>query len=232
MDYSRPELAERLAADYVSGTLRGGARRRVEALLPAHPVLRAAVRRWEARLVPLTASLPPVPPRPEVWQSIARRLGFAAPVAAAAPVRWWQQLSVWRGVSAFATVAALVLSAQLLAPSPVQPPLVVVLNPATPAADGLVRASFVASISGDGRAVVTRPLTPVSLQADRALELWAVPAEGAPRSLGLIASDTATVQKGRVPVGTAALAVSLEPAGGSPSGAPTGPVLYVGKLNS
>lgn len=230
MDYSRPELAERLAADYVSGTLRGGARRRVEALLPAHPLLRAAVRRWEARLVPLTVSLPPVPPRPEVWQSIARRLGFAAPVAA--PIRWWQQLSVWRGVSALATLATVALLVQWLTPSPVQPPLLVVLNPAAPAAVGLVRASFVASISGDGRAVVTQPLTPVSMQTDRALELWAVPAEGAPRSLGLIASDTATVQKGRVPVGTAALAVSLEPAGGSTTGAPTGPVLYVGKLNS
>lgn len=232
MDYSRTDLAERLAADYVSGTLRGGARRRLEALLPAHPVLRAAVHRWQARLVPLTAILPPVAPRPEVWQGISRRLGFAPPVSSAAPLRWWQQLSVWRGVSAFATVAALALSAQLLTPVPVQPPLVVVLNPATPAADGLVRASFVASISGDGRAVVTKPLMQVSLQADRALELWAVPAEGAPRSLGLIASDTATVQKGRVPVGTAALAVSLEPAGGSTTGAPTGPVLYVGKLNS
>ena len=44
MDYSRPELADRLAAEYVAGTLRGAARRRFEALLPAHPQLRAAVR--------------------------------------------------------------------------------------------------------------------------------------------------------------------------------------------
>ena len=49
MDYSRPELADRLAADYVAGTLRGAARRRFEALLPAHPLLRDAVRDWQGR---------------------------------------------------------------------------------------------------------------------------------------------------------------------------------------
>jgi len=50
MDYGRPDLADRLAAEYVTGTLRGPARRRFEQLVPAHPALRAAVRRWESRL--------------------------------------------------------------------------------------------------------------------------------------------------------------------------------------
>jgi anti-sigma-K factor RskA len=95
----------------------------------------------------------------------------------------------------------------------------------------VIPASFVASISADGRAMVTKPITNVSLQADRALELWAVPPQGAPRSLGLISAQGATVVKrGKVLDNTAALAVSLEPSGGSPTGAPTGPVLYVGKL--
>jgi anti-sigma-K factor RskA len=95
----------------------------------------------------------------------------------------------------------------------------------------VVPASFVASISGDGRAMVTKPLQNVSLEANRALELWAVPGRGAPRSLGLIsAQGTTIVKKGKVLENTAALAVSLEPAGGSPTGAPTGPVLWVGKL--
>ena len=113
----------------------------------------------------------------------------------------------------------------------------VVLN-ATPAPgaapDGaVVPASFVASISGDGRSVVTRPLVNVNLETNRALELWAVPGAGAPRSLGLISAQGATVvQRRRVLDGTAALAVSLEPPGGSPTGAPTGPILYVGKLGT
>ncbi len=225
MDYSRPELAERLAADYASGALRGPARRRLEALIPAHPVLRDAVRAWEARLMPLTQSVPGVVPRPAVWNNIATQLGWAT-----APRRWWQGLPFWRGLSAFATVSTLALSLHLILPSPAQPPMVVVLEAASPV-EGVVPARFVAGISGDGRAVVTQPLTPVNLQADRALELWAVPMEGAPRSLGLISAQAASVvKKGQLPAGTQALAVSLEPTGGSPTGAPTGPILFVGKL--
>ena len=92
-------------------------------------------------------------------------------------------------------------------------------------------AAFVASISGDGRALVTKPLTQVSVQPDKALELWAVPGQGAPRSLGLIsAQGTTIVKKGKVLDNTAALAVTLEPPGGSPTGAPTGPILWAGKL--
>ena len=93
-------------------------------------------------------------------------------------------------------------------------------------------ASFVASISGDGRALVTRPLIQVGVQPDKALELWAIPRGGAaPRSLGVISSSGATVvRRGQVLEGAEALAVSLEPPGGSPTGAPTGPVLYAGKL--
>jgi len=125
------------------------------------------------------------------------------------------------------------LAVLLLSPPPSQPPIVVVLSAAGGVAPegGVIPASFVASISADGRAMVTRPISNVSLQADRSLELWAVPPQGAPRSLGLISAQGATVVKrGKVLDNTAALAVSLEPTGGSPTGAPTGPILYVGKL--
>ena len=238
MDYSRPELADRLAAEYVSGVLRGPARRRFEALLPAHPALRGAVRAWQDRLMPLTAVVEPQQPSAEVWKRIEQRIHGASAtnaVVAESPSSWWRQLAFWRGFSAIAGVATLALAVMLANPGPVQPPIVVVLSAAAPPpgspAGAVVPASFVASISGDGRAMVTRPLTNVSLQADRSLELWSLPASGAPRSLGVIAADKASVvQRGKVLEGTAAFAVTLEPAGGSPSGAPTGPVLYVGKL--
>ena len=233
MDYSRPTLADRLAADYVAGTLRGPARRRFEALLPAHPALRAAVGSWQNRLMPLTASLAQVVPPPRVWQRIEARIDGTASSPTESARGWWARLALWRGLTALATVATLSLGVLLAVPSPVLPPVVVVLSAAGgPAADGgVMPASFVASISGDGRAMVTKPLTQVKLDSDRALELWALPPKGAPRSLGLISANGATVvQRGRVLDDTAALAVSLEPQGGSPTGAPTGPVLFVGKL--
>lgn len=244
MDYSRPELADRLAAEYVSGLLRGAARRRFESLLPAHPGLRGAVRGWQDRLMPLTAVIEPIQPSAQVWKRIEERIqgGSSASESAATSAGgaigmhtgWWRQLAFWRAFSAIAGVATLTLAVMLANPGPARPPIIVVLS-ATPApgspAGGVVPASFVASITADGGAMVTKPLVNVSMEANRSLELWSLPPSGDPRSLGVIAPDKATVvQRGKVLEGTDAFAVTLEPAGGSPSGKPTGPVLYVGKL--
>jgi len=229
MDYGRTQLADALAAQYVAGTLRGRARRRFETLLDAHPALRAAVREWQDRLMPLTSAVAPEAPPARVWRGIEQRLWPQE-----AGPRWWQRLALWRGVSAFATVATLALAVALVVPPAAQPPVVVVLQGTGGAAQGIN--TFVASVSADGRALVTKPLMNVSLEANRVLELWSVPPQGAPRSLGLISASGATVvPRGKLPEallkgGTAALAVSLEPPGGSPTGVPTGPVLYAGKL--
>jgi anti-sigma-K factor RskA len=228
MDYSHPALADRLAADYVAGTLRGPARRRFEALLPAHPALRNAVQRWQARLMPLTATVVPERPPERVWKRIEARIGGRP--AAAKPAPWWQRLGFWRGLSALAGVAVLALVVRVAAPPPAQAPIVVVLEATNPV-PGVAPATFIASISGDGRSVTTRPLVNVSVQNDRVLELWAAAGRGAPRSLGLISgADATVVQRASLPPGTDHLAVSLEPPGGSPTGAPTGPVLYFGRL--
>jgi anti-sigma-K factor RskA len=238
MDYSRPELADRLAAEYVAGTLRGPARQRFETLLPAHANLRDAVRAWQDRLMPLTLAIEPQQPSPAVWKRIEQRIGPAPASQPAAPIASWRQLAFWRGLAGLASTAAVVLAVVLAIPQPAQPPIVVVLGPAAPPADGGVApASFVASISPDGRSMVTRPIANVRLESNRSLELWAVPkaragqpAEG-PRSLGVVSADGATVvQRGKVLDDVDALALSLEPGGGSPSGKPTGPILYVGKL--
>lgn len=234
MDYSRAELADRLAAEYAAGTLRGGARRRFEALLPAHPQLRAALRQWQSRLMPLTWAVTPIQPSAVVWQRIEKRIAGASTAAnapAALATGWWARLALWRGLAAFATVAAVSLAVLLATPQPAQPPIIIVLSSTGGTTEGVN--SFVASVTADGRALVTRPLVNVSLDSGRALELWSVPPQGKPRSLGLISADQPTVvQRGKLLDGTAALAVSLEPSGGSPTGAPTGPVLYVGKLSS
>lgn len=235
MDYGRPALADRLAAEYALGTLRGPARRRFETLLQAHPALRAAVRDWHDRLMPLAASVQPVQPSRAVWLGVEKTL-FALPATAgrnpspAVPLPWWKRLGVWQAMASFATIAAIGFGVLLTQPQPTQPPIVIVMN-ANPEAAGVVQASFVASVSADGKALVLKPLNAVALDASRALELWAVPGQGAPRSLGLVSPQTATtVLRTQLLKDTAAFAVSLEPAGGSPTGAPTGPILSVGKL--
>ena len=180
------------------GLLRGRARARFEVLLPAHPVLRSAAQTWQQRLAPLTASVGLQAPPARVWQRIEATLfgGAAAAVGqeASAAGSWWRRpLVFWRGLSAASVAAAVFLGVQLAYP-PARAPVVVVLSSASDAAP-----AFVASFNADGRAVVTRPLQPVSMQPGRSLELWAVPAQGAPRSLGLISAQGASVvQRGRV----------------------------------
>lgn len=232
MDYGRSELADKLAALYVAGTLRGAARRRLEALLPAHPTLRMAVRHWQDRMMPLTVVIPPVAPPASVWLRIQARInGHASAPPTVTGAARAAGLAFWRTLAGFATVAAIAFAVVLANPSPTLPPVVVVLAATGPSPTDTGPASFVASISGDGRAMVTKPLVNVSVQAGRTLELWAIPDGGLPRSLGVItARGGALAVNGKALDGAKSLAVSLEPAGGSPTGQPTGPVLYTGKL--
>ena len=237
MDYANKPLADALAAQYVAGTLRGAARRRFETLLPGHPALRAAVADWQARLLPLTAVVDDVQPPAHVWAGIAQRLWpepAAATAHAAAPAVWWRGLAFWRGLSAFATVAALGLAVLLARPDAAHPPVLVLLQPT--GKDPAVAGSVVASFSADGRAAVARPVLPVAVKTDRSLQLWWATAQGKPQSLGLISADGSTVLRpGALPGGLKGsaldhMAVSVEPPGGSPTGQPTGPVVYYGKL--
>lgn len=240
MDYSRPDLADRLAAEYVLGTLHGPARRRFENLLLAHPGLRQATSDWERRLAQLALATPPVAPSSRVWEGIQKRLfeasqPVAAPLNAAVQgvVRWWERLALWQGVTAFATVAAISLAVLLAQPQPVQPPIVVVMaaQPIKPD-QGIQPAAFVASVSGDGRSLVIKPVDATQQVAlNKALELWAVPAKGAPRSLGLVSADgPTTVLRTSLLKDTAAFAITVEPPGGAPGGVATGPAISVGKL--
>lgn len=228
MDYARPDRADRLASEYVLGTLQGPARRRFEHLLTAHPALRGAVAQWQLRLAPLADSVAPVAPPARVWSGIEARL---FPVdAATAPPRWWRRLGVWRALSGMATAAVVALVVIGQQPPAAAPPIVVLLA-ANPQVAQPLQSRFVASLSADGRALVLRPVDAPPLTAQQALELWAVPGSGAPRSLGLVRADGATtLLRARLLSDTAAFAVSVEPAGGSPTGAPTGPIVSLGKL--
>lgn len=132
MDLNRhPELLERLAAAYALGTLRGGARRRLETLAREHATVRAAVLVWQGRWAGLTELQPEQEPPPAVWVRIRNlvdaeqareaqraRRAQPAPAAAAAPAGggWLRSLALWRGAAlagAVATLAAVVVGAGL-----------------------------------------------------------------------------------------------------------------------
>lgn len=233
MNYDNPDLQHRLAAEYVLGTLHGAARLRFERLLTGNDGLRRKVAAWEARLSPWTAAVKPVPVPAHVWQGVQRRLGLTA-AAGPAPAssglsglwRWWAF-----GSTALAAVFALLL---VMRPAPV-------VTPAAPAWRDLAvlstdKAEAVFIARTDGEVLEFSGLSKVSVPTDRDLELWAIPAKGAPLSLGVMHRNGRVMQvaldngvKSRLAQGVA-LAISLEPTGGSPTGSPTGPVLYSGKL--
>lgn len=246
MDYSRPGRAHALAGEYVLGTMNPQARRRFEALLPSHPALQQAVLDWQASLLPLAQSIPPEAPSPKVWEGIERTLfnQTTETKATMSPVVFTQpketvQRGFWhweRGLSlAMALTLSVVTWHAYLRPTPApvaqiaRAPINVVIK--TAAQTDKPQVLFSLSISPDGRALILTPIDPQAPGSKQALELWAVPKEGAPRSLGLVsATSSTTVLRDAILEGVAAFAVSIEPESGSPTGAPTGPVVGVGKL--
>jgi len=228
MNLRTPGRTDALAAQYVLGTLRGRARERFERLARSDAALGDAVRQWEERLVPLAEALPPVRPPRRVWQAILRRIRGSGAGARSA---LWSSLGLWRGLALAGLAAAFVLAVALFTPAPERPEgtLVVVLA----AQDA--KPALVASADRTGRVLTVKAIAPVELAADRALELWALPDRGNPRSLGLVAATGVVRLALPAPADEAlqsvpALAVSLEPRGGSPTGQPTGPVLYTGPV--
>jgi anti-sigma-K factor RskA len=234
MDLRRPDRTERLdalAAEFALGTLPGRVRRRLARVARTDPVVAAAIAGWEFRLGALAEVVPGITPHPRVWDGIRARLGLASPEAAVSPERapWWASLRLWQGLALASFAVAFALAVALLAPRGEAPQDAIVVVLAGPDAKPVL----VASAERGARWLTVKSLAPVPLEAGRALELWALPEGRDPQSLGLIpASGIARVTLPG-PAGTAlqnvgALAVSLEPAGGSPTGKPTGPVLYTG----
>lgn len=223
-----PELLDRLAAEYVLGTLRDGARRRFETLLARHASMRRVVEQWQDRLCPLAEFAPPATPRPQVWDNIARAIGIA-PRPAGWLARLGGSLAFWRGLGLASSALAMALVAVLLTQQPglqATPTFIATL------ADD--KSQPVAVVTGDARRhqLTVRLVAPQSIPADRSLELWAVPREGNPRSLGLLSADgsiTLPLPANATPDTAPLLAVTIEPKGGSPKAdGPTGPIVFKG----
>jgi anti-sigma-K factor RskA len=230
MNLNTPERADALAAEYVLGTLSSRARARFARLIGVDRAITDAVNAWEARLLPFAESIAPVTPPAHVWPQILERVqGGRRPAPAAPSV--WANLGLWRGLTLAGFATAMALAIVLLSPPAERPDqtMVAVLAGAD------AKPVLIATADRAGRTLRIKAVAPVDIAADRALELWALPAGGNPRSLGLIApsgvvqialSGPADAALAQIP----ALAVSLEPRGGSPTGLPTGPVLYSGPI--
>jgi anti-sigma-K factor RskA len=223
---NNPVLREKLAAEYVLGTLKGGARRRFERGLQGDAPLRAAVADWQARLLPMVEWSPAVQPAARVWDGIERRLGFTQD----AP--WWQ---FWRidgarlwGSLAVGTGAAAVLLAAVLVGRQQAP----VLQQVATLVDEQARTALVVAADARHARIEVRVAAGVTVPDDRTLQLWAITTAGKTRSLGILPDNRhASLRLDGRAVGqdVALLAISLEPKGGSPNPeAPTGPVLYKG----
>jgi anti-sigma-K factor RskA len=230
-DPTRRERLDMLAAQYALGTLSGRARRRLAALARRDAVVAGAISAWEYRLSALAAGVTPVVPAPRVWGGIRDRLGFDDGRVGASPTPWWASLGWWRALATVGFVLAFAFGVTLFAPRTEAPPEQVVVVLAGPDA----RPVLIASADRGSRFLNVKAVALVTVAADRALELWMLPQGQNPRSLGLIPASGVGRVRLPVPAGTAlqnipALAVSLEPAGGSPTGLPTGPVLYTGAV--
>lgn len=115
MKYSHSKLVDQLAAEYVLGTLQGGARRRFVRLLADRADVRLAVMAWEARLTPLANSIAPVQPPASIWKAIAAQtLPSASPAQASSGWSWLRPAS-W---SLGGVAAGIALSAAALFTAP------------------------------------------------------------------------------------------------------------------
>jgi anti-sigma-K factor RskA len=229
-----PELADRLAASYALGTLRGGARRRFEALARQSPPLRALALVWRERISAMTELQAQEAPSPNVWKRIAialrneeeARLRAAAPAVRTSP-GFWRAAALAGGFAALVAFTLAAYTGSQLTQLSAAPEIryVAMLE------DERSAPAILVTFDPRHGTLTLKRLGDFREQPDRSLELWALPPGAAPRSLGVVDGgqvvrlNAVEGQLREVP----ALAITLEPKGGVPRGSgPTGPVLFKG----
>lgn len=204
-----------LAAEYALGTLSELARLHFERRLRNEPELAANVARWQTLLAGLDNQLAPVTPPEKVWKKITLSLPEQRAIRAK------RHYAGWLAAASFAAIA-------LLASLFMQPPT---LTPLTVLNDAQHQQQWVVSADSKLEQLSLTPLHPVAIADNTSLQLWLIPPGKAPISLGLLDNQKATdVALNSTISRSGVIAISLEPRGGSPTGQPTGPVLYSGQL--
>ncbi|MBC5785068.1 anti-sigma factor [Ramlibacter sp. USB13] len=227
-----PERADRLAAAYALGSLRGGARRRFEAAARQSPALRAHAILWQERLAAMTELQPEEQPSPNVWRRIAIALRSETQPAPPTPAR---RVGFWRGAALSGAFAALVafMLAGYLGSQLTQLSAAPEIRYVSMLEDDRSAPAMLVTFDARHGTLTLKRLGTFQEGPDRSLQLWALPPSGGPQSLGVLAAGgSVTLPAGEGQVRQVpALAISLEPRGGAPAGSgPTGPVLFKGAL--
>lgn len=237
-----------IAAQYVLGTLSASARLRFQSRLQEESELRTLTHAWERRLNPLTHLLNPQPVPPELWQKIEARLdGISNTEIASTPsiasVQNRQKFAAndhfWQSLAWISTGIAAGLALFLF----VRPAINTVGQPVVAQQSEAIRDVAVLStdknspawiVRQQGHSLILSTLNAQSVPSDRDLELWSIHDKAAPRSLGVIRLINGQAKISAVTADLISkdvtLAISLEPKNGSPTGQPTGAVLYTGKI--
>jgi anti-sigma-K factor RskA len=213
-----PELLDRLASAYALGTLRGGARRRFEALAREQAPVRAAALIWQSRIASMNELQPPSQPSPAVWTRIdnlvqgdqeAKAMQANRQAAAKESVQagglggWLRSLALWRGATAAgvaATVVAVVVGVnmrdQLGQQLGSQVAALQAQLLATPQieyvavlSDDKSAASMLVTFDPKSKKLTLQRVGAYQEAGDRSLQLWALPPSGGPKSLGVLGSD-------------------------------------------
>jgi len=215
-----------LAAEFVLGVLAPAEHLAVAREALSDPALQAAIEAWQARLSPLAAGIAPVAPPPELWDRIAASLPADSAAILPWPKRAWRSPVLWRAATAASLAIAASLALVLLREPTRQPVMLVAALAPSQATTG---PTWVAELAPNGT-IALRPTAAMPMPTDRDLELWALlPGGSRPFSLGVMPPTGGRMPNHAMPPQTQ-LMVSLEPKGGSPTGSPTGPVLYAGTL--
>lgn len=221
------DLLQRLAADYVLGTMRGGARRRLQRWRAVSPELDEHCAFWEVRLMPLLLQLRPMRVPAEVWPRIEAQLGLRRAIRA--PVRAGR-------MTAIAASLVLLGLAGLFAWLQVGPASMVETSSISTPAGAAIWEVGVRGRLALARQLVVQTHDGAAPPTARSYELWALPSSGKPVSLGVLPARAGSTVR-ILTVGQRAalalaekIAVSVEPVGGSPTGQPTGAIAYVASL--
>jgi anti-sigma-K factor RskA len=227
-------------AEYVLGVLEADARAQVEREMAASEAAAAAVERWRRRLLPLAREIEPESPSAAVWERIRDELQFEGArrsQAAGARAGLWQSLRFWHRLTLATGV--------LLATACVAIVALLLRRPSTPAIPYMAatidesggHVGWTATMDILNARMIVVPASPRGVGAGRSPELWLIPHGGKPIAVGVI-SATSPIAIRLAPAlvarlgPEAILAVSVEPAGGSPSGQPTGPVIAQGRIGA